>query len=123
MPREKLRGSRHDRGYDSVWERRSSRYRAANPVCVECERNGIIHPVDVVDHKIPIEYRPDLRLDPKNWWSLCHFCHNGIKRRLEAYAAARGMVEMLIFWCDNPQERPAGLKTFRARRRKEEMIV
>lgn len=122
-PRE-VRDSRHARGYDSEWERRSARYRGGHPVCVECERKGIIVVVDVVDHKIPIEYRPDLRLDPKNWWSLCHSCHNGIKRRMEAYAAKAGMIESLIMWCDEPETRPAALKKERPRRgAREEMVV
>lgn len=121
-PRE-TRGTRHERGYDSAWDRRSARYRASHPICVECERKGIIVVVDVVDHKIPVADRPDLRLDPKNWWSLCTLCHNGIKRRMENYARKANMVDQLQLWCDDPESRPAGLKTDRVRKVKEEMVV
>ena len=121
-PRE-IRDSRHDRGYGYDWEKRSARFRAKNPVCVECERKGIYVLVDVVDHKIPVTIRPDLRLDPKNWWSICHSCHNGIKRRMEAYAVKAGMVDFLPLWCDDPSARPGALKFERRRKQKEVMIV
>lgn len=122
-PREN-RESRRARGYDEVWTRRSARYRKANPVCVECERKGIIVLVDVVDHKIPIRYRPDLRLDKRNWWSLCAFCHGGIKARMEKYAERAGMIDKLIMWCDDSETRPAALKqATRVRKVKETMVV
>lgn len=122
-PREK-RESRHDRGYDSEWTRRADRYRRQHPVCEECQRGDIIVPSDVVDHKIPVHLRPDLRLDPKNWWALCHLCHNGIKRRMEAYAVKANMVDDLIMWCDDPTTRPAALRQASRRRpKREEMIV
>lgn len=121
-PRE-MRGSRHDRGYDSRWERVAARHRHKSPVCIECERKGFIVLVDVVDHKIPVADREDLRLDPKNHWSLCHSCHNGIKRRMELYARKANMIEKLTLWCDEPESRPAALKTDRVRKVKEEMVV
>jgi hypothetical protein len=118
------RESRHDRGYDSVWTRRSERHRKQFPVCAECERKGIITPCDVVDHKIPVRCRPELRLDPKNWWSLCTRCHQGIKRRMEAYAEKAGLVGDLIAWCDDPSTRPAGLQqSSRKRKTRETMVV
>lgn len=92
-------------------------------MCVECERKGFIVVVDVVDHKIPVVDRPNLRLDPKNWWSLCAGCHNGIKRRMENYARKANMVDLLILWCDEPETRPEALKTDRVRKVKEEMVV
>ncbi len=121
-PRES-RKSRHERGYDSVWERRSSRFRSKSPVCVECYREGRVTPVDVVDHKIPVTDRPDLRLDSRNWWSLCNFCHNGIKRRMETYARQHNMVEKLTLWCDEPETRPKALRETKTRKVKETMVV
>lgn len=122
-PREH-RESRHNRGYDHEWTKIASRHAKQFPVCQECERSDIIVPVDVVDHKIPIRCRPELRLDPKNLWSLCHFCHQGIKKRMEAYAERAKMVDLLILWCDEPETRPEALKQASRRRKvKEEMIV
>ena len=120
-PRE-FRESRHDRGYDSVWSRRSARHRHKFPVCDECERRGFIVPVDVVDHKIPVRCRPDLRLDPKNWWSLCHFCHQGMKKRMEAFAIATGQVDKLQIWCDDPSTRPPELQ-YAVRKAKTDVVV
>lgn len=120
-PRE-FRGSRHERGYDARWERASADHRRRFPICVECERHEFIVVCDVVDHKIPVSERPELRMDPANWWSLCHSCHNGIKRRMEAYAKKAGLIDKLILWCDDPSSRPAALLTSRGAK-KQEMIV
>lgn len=117
-----FRGSRHERGYDSTWTKLAAKHRRRSPICIECERADIIVVCDVVDHKIPVSFRPELRLDPKNHWSLCHDCHNGIKRRLEAYAERTGQVDSLILWCDDPSTRPAAL-AMREKRPKQEMIV
>lgn len=118
------RESRHDRGYDSVWTRRAARYMARFPCCQECERKDIIVPAAVVDHKIPVRNRPDLRLDPKNWWSLCAHCHQGIKRRMEAYAEKASLIDALMSWCDDPSTRPAALQQASRRRQvKETMVV
>lgn len=121
-PRE-IRGSRHERGYDSKWTRAAARHAKQFPICAECERHDIIVPMDVVDHKIPVTIRPDLRLDTKNRWSLCHLCHNGLKRRMEALAIKLGQVDLLILWCDEPETRPPALRGHRARRKREEMVV
>ena len=116
------RGNRHERGYDYEWTKTSEAHLRQSPLCVECDRKGRTVLADVVDHKIPIRWRPDLRLDPKNHWALCTACHNGFKRRLEAYAEAAKKVDELILWCDDPMSRPkALLKPWR--RPREEMIV
>lgn len=123
IPRQKeFRGSRHERGYDSVWTKVAEAHRKKYPLCKECERHDIIVLCDVVDHKIPVTARPELRLDPKNHWGLCHDCHNGIKRRMEAYALRSKQVDMLILWCDDPSTRPPALE-MRARPPNQEMIV
>lgn len=116
------RANRHDRGYDYDWAKAADAHLRAHPLCVECDRRGLAILADVVDHKIPVRLRPDLRLDPKNRWSLCHRCHNGIKRRLEAYAVAAGMIDQLIAWCDDPTSRPKALAKKR-RPARQEMIV
>lgn len=121
-PREQ-RESRQSRGYDYEWSKISANHLRRSPACVECERKGRIIAADVVDHKIPIRFRPDLRLDRKNRWSLCHGCHQGIKKRMEAYAEKLGEAEVLILWCDEPETRPEALKFDRRRPGKEEMIV
>lgn len=121
-PRETDRGNRHERGYDYEWTKASARHLKINPLCAECDHDGRTVLACVVDHKIPVRDRPDLRMDPKNWWSLCNHCHNGIKRRLEGYARAANLISSLMEWCDNPASRPKALK-FDRRKQRETMIV
>lgn len=116
------RGSRHDRGYDYEWSKAAAHHLKLFPLCVECDRNDRVELATVVDHKIPIRCRADLRMKRENWWGLCHQCHNGIKRRMEAYAEKADMVDQLILWCDDPTARPAALQRPR-RFSKETMIV
>lgn len=46
-----------------------------NPLCVECERNGLTVAADVVDHITPIN-EGGARFDFENLQSLCHRHHN-----------------------------------------------
>lgn len=120
-PREH-RGSRHDRGYDYEWTKTSANHLRRHPFCIKCEQDGKTVLADVVDHKIPVRHRPDLRLDPTNRWGLCNVCHNGWKRWLEATAERLGLIDQLIRWCDDPSARP-DVKAGRGRPKKQELIV
>ncbi|NBS69248.1 HNH endonuclease [bacterium] len=68
-------GSRHARGYDSVWTRYSKLYLRQHPLCRSCEQLGRTTVASLVDHIIPLRLRPDLRLDPENLQPLCRSCH------------------------------------------------
>lgn len=57
------------------WRKAAKRYKDKNPICVECEREGIVTPVKVVDHIIPINKGGD-KLNESNFQSLCEVCHN-----------------------------------------------
>lgn len=99
------------RGYDYIWEKLSKRFRRTHPFCRFCEQKGYeARPATVVDHIIPVADRPDLRLTWSNLQSLDDECHNGIKRRLEAYARENGLLDMLPEWCANPESRPRKLR-------------
>lgn len=117
------RGSRHERGYDSDWTRRADSYRAEFPLCAECQHHGRVIPADVVDHKIPVRDRPDLRLTKSNWWSLCHVCHNGIKARMETFARRSDMIDFLPMWCDDLSSRPPSLREAPARKKTPTMMI
>lgn len=121
-PREKSRGNRHERGYDYEWTKTAASHLKKFPLCVECEREGRTVLAKVVDHKIPVRHRPDLRLDKRNHWGLCDHCHNGLKRRLEAYAEKANIIDALMEWCDNPESRPNVIK-FDRRRKRDTMVV
>jgi 5-methylcytosine-specific restriction enzyme A len=71
-----------DRGYDADWRRLREAHLARQPLCVECERQGVMnagskerpnHVDHVRRHNGP---RCPLRLDPSNLQTLCHSCHS-----------------------------------------------
>ena len=64
------------------WKRKSEEYRAAHPLCVECERLGLVVPSTMVDHIIPYRERPDLGLVDSNLRALCWQCHNRIGKKV-----------------------------------------
>ena len=47
-----------------------------DPLCEKCLTKGIIKEASVVDHKVDIILRPELRLTLSNLQSLCVECHN-----------------------------------------------
>lgn len=57
------------------WIKLRDKRRTENPLCVECERKGMIRIMKVVDHIIAVEERPDLALEYSNTQSLCDFHH------------------------------------------------
>lgn len=69
------RGSASSRGYDRKWRRVRAAKLRADPLCEHCTREGRVRAATEVDHIIPIEQRPDLRLDWDNLQSLCNPCH------------------------------------------------
>lgn len=71
------RGNRHQRGYDSKWSAYSKRYRIKHPLCLHCEKVGIVKQSECVDHIIPVDGPDDpLFWDEKNHQALCHTCHS-----------------------------------------------
>ena len=99
------------RTYDYIWSKLSQRFRRKHPFCRFCEQKGLEAQVaDLVDHIIPTVDRTDLRLTWSNLQSLCHSCHNGLKRRLEEYARKHDMLDMLPQWCADPESRPRRLR-------------
>src|SRR5690348_5478472 len=71
---EAARGSSTQRGYGSDWERVRRAYLAEHPFCqIRLLCNGVM--AIEVDHIIPIEQRPDLRLEWSNLQSACKPCN------------------------------------------------
>lgn len=66
----------------SEWKAiRNQKFIEARGLCERCEKRGIIKKGKEVHHKIPIEQRPDLRLDMNNLELLCSDCHNNAHGR------------------------------------------
>lgn len=57
------------------WRKFAKRYKQNNPLCVECEKKGLVVAATVVDHPIPIN-AGGARLSEDNAQSLCESCHN-----------------------------------------------
>jgi 5-methylcytosine-specific restriction protein A len=82
---DRRRGSRHERGYGSEWDkRRVEILRRDGGVCQPHQAKGIVHPGNIVDHRTPkAEGGTD---EPGNLWCVCGEFHRE-KTQLEA---ARG---------------------------------
>lgn len=75
-PRQDDRPSAHQRGYTARWQVARKAYLRDHPLCVRCEKAGLLVPATCVDHIIP--HRGDELLfwaSETNWQSLCNRCH------------------------------------------------
>ena len=70
------RGSAARRGYDGRWCAARRRFLSTHPLCVECQRVGVITAAAVVDHIIPHKGDQVLFWDVTNWQVLCKQCHD-----------------------------------------------
>lgn len=61
--------------HTAKWKTLRNSKRMANPLCEECERNGVITAMYCVDHKIPIRSGGSFD-DWDNLQSLCRKCHD-----------------------------------------------
>lgn len=73
------RRAESDRRYSTVkWRKLSIRFRQRNPLCSNCDGNGLVRKADLVDHIKPAKSHPELFFDWRNLRSLCQRCHNQI---------------------------------------------
>ena len=80
---DRWRGSASSRGYDWDWAKLRAAKVNADPMCEICRAA----PATEVDHKQPVDARPDLRLEWSNLQSLCHPCH--ARKTAREHGAAR----------------------------------
>jgi 5-methylcytosine-specific restriction endonuclease McrA len=76
------RESAAKRGYDRKWRILRRAYIARHPLCEPkylCDG----HPAADVDHIVPIDVKPELRLVESNLQSICRSCHNYKTRRID----------------------------------------
>ena len=69
-------GSSTARGYGYRWQKLRARILEAHPLCVECEKKGIVRMATDVDHIKPHKGNPFLMWDEENLQPLCHECHS-----------------------------------------------
>lgn len=91
------RGTAAERGYDGRWAKARFHYLRKHPLCVYCQRAGIVTAARVVDHivapklKEAIDSGDEGRIsraralfwDSWNWQSLCKTCHDSVKQSEE----------------------------------------
>ena len=61
------------RRYGRAWKRIRDRYAAKHPFCEECQKKGVLRPVEEVHHKLPLAEGGTH--DESNLVSLCQPCH------------------------------------------------
>jgi hypothetical protein len=83
-PRATPRQSPTERGYDVVWEKARAKHLRAEPYCRMCAMKGKLVKAVLVDHVIAIRQRPDLRLNPRNFMSLCQPHHDLLTFSIDA---------------------------------------
>ena len=90
QPQREERGTSHERGYGWDWQQVAEQRRVLDKgLCQECLREGNLVPSRLVDHIVPVDVRPDWRLELGNTQVLCT-THNTAKgfRDKEKYASA-----------------------------------
>ena len=70
------RPSAASRGYDGRWRKARLSFLATHPLCVTCERRGIVTAASEVDHIIPHRGDQTLFWNQNNWQGLCKPCHS-----------------------------------------------
>jgi AAA domain len=81
--RQSLRPGPADRGYDGDWQQARKLHLAEHPACTV---PGCGLPATDVDHVLSIQDRPELRLDPSNFRSMCHAHHAQRTAREQGFA-------------------------------------
>lgn len=70
------RGTAHERGYTSAWQRARAAYLRSHPLCREHEKKNEVVAATVVDHVTPHKGDKALFWDSNNWQPLCKPCHD-----------------------------------------------
>lgn len=71
------RPNARERGYTTAWDKASKSYLIANPLCVECDRQGRpLTPAQVTDHIRPHKGNQERFWDQDNWQALCKWDHD-----------------------------------------------
>lgn len=69
------------------WKKLRAAFRDENPLCRLCAAAGRVEGARDVDHRIPVDVRPDLAYEWDNLQALCRACHT------RKTAAEQGLVE------------------------------
>jgi 5-methylcytosine-specific restriction protein A len=70
------RGTAHERGYSSAWQKARLGFLRSHPLCRRCDAQGLVVAASVVDHIVPHKNDKALFWDHDNWQPLCKPCHD-----------------------------------------------
>lgn len=101
---DRRRGTAHERGYTSAWQRARDGFLRAHPLCAEHAKRGDVVAAALVDHiQAPrlkqakdskdaerITQAQALFWNRDNWQPLCKSCHDSIKQRFEKSGRVAG---------------------------------
>lgn len=87
------RGTAAERGYDKAYFRARAIHMKQHPWCEMCAKKGKWVKAEHCDHTETVRARPDLRLDPKNFVSLCAPHHDLLTMAFDA-GDLRGAVDV-----------------------------
>lgn len=83
--KEQGRASRHQRGYDSRWDKVSKRSKQELPWCIPCWEAGRVTVERIETHHcVKIIHAAELRLDASNLLNCCSACHHALDSLYEA---------------------------------------
>jgi 5-methylcytosine-specific restriction protein A len=84
-----------DRRYSTEkWRKLSITFRKRNPLCANCDANGLVRPAALVDHIKAAKSHPELFYEWRNLRALCQQCHNQIGMKVLS-AQGEGRVRSL----------------------------
>jgi 5-methylcytosine-specific restriction protein A len=77
------RRAESDRRYSTnKWKGLSVTFRKRNPLCANCDAQGLVRPAVLVDHIKAAKTHPELFYEWRNLRSLCQRCHNQIGEKV-----------------------------------------
>lgn len=90
-PSREGRGKTAERGYDGTWRKLRDAYLAQHPLCEcdQCIEWKQITAAEVVDHRIPIAERPELRLEWSNLRAMSKQHHDMHTARTRGFGRSR----------------------------------
>ena len=65
------------------WIKGRRRFLDKHPLCLYCQRRGLVRAATIVDHVIPHKGDERLFFDESNWQPLCKTCHDQVKQAEE----------------------------------------
>lgn len=73
---ERKRNAVKNKLYSRQWEKARRQFLLEHPLCVACEKQGIVTAATEVDHIVPHRGDREVFWDQSQWQALCRSCHS-----------------------------------------------